>query len=55
MIVKINLKTLKTLEYNKIIDLLIEKAESSLGKEKIRTIKPLTNIQDIEHIQRETE
>lgn len=55
MIVKMNLKTLKTLEYNKIIDLLIEKAESSLGKEKIRTIKPLTNIQDIEHIQRETE
>ncbi|WP_353092923.1 endonuclease MutS2 [Tissierella praeacuta] len=50
-----NLKTLKTLEYDKIIDLLLEKAESSLGKEKVKDIKPLTNIEDIEYLQRETE
>lgn len=50
-----NVKTLKTLEYNKIIDLLLQKAESELGKNKIKEIKPLTNIEDIEYLQRETE
>ncbi|MBU5313400.1 endonuclease MutS2 [Tissierella carlieri] len=50
-----NVKTLKTLEYNKIVDLLLEKAESSLGKDKVKEIKPLTNMEDIEYLQRETE
>lgn len=50
-----NVKTLKTLEYNKIIDLLLQKTESELGKNKIKEIKPLTNIEDIEYLQRETE
>lgn len=55
MIIRMNEKTLRTLEYNKIIDLLLEKAESSLGKDKVKDIKPLTNIEDIEYLQRETE
>ncbi len=48
-------KTLKTLEYYKIVDLLVEKAESSLGKEKAKEVKPLTDIEAIETLQRETE
>lgn len=48
-------KTLKTLEYNKIIDLLLEKAESSLGKEKVKEIKPLTDLDTIDNLQKETE
>lgn len=50
-----NEKTLKVLEYNKIIDLLVEKAESELGKKKVREIKPLTDMKEIEFHQRETE
>lgn len=50
-----NEKTLKALEYNKIIKLLINKAESTLGKKKVEEIKPLTNIEDIKYLQRETE
>lgn len=50
-----NEKTLKALEYNKIVQLLINKAESTLGKKKVEEIKPLTNIEDIEYLQRETE
>lgn len=48
-------KTLKTLEYYKIVDLLAEKAESSLGKEKVKELKPLTDLDKIEYLQRETE
>lgn len=48
-------KTLKTLEYYKIVELLVEKAESSLGREKAKEIRPLTDIDDIEYLQRETE
>ena len=50
-----NEKTLKALEYNKIIKLLLEKAESSLGKAKIKEIKPLVDKDDIEYLQRQTE
>lgn len=50
-----NAKTLKSLEYNKIVELLIGKAESELGRDRIREIKPLTNIEDIEYLQRQTE
>lgn len=49
-----NEKTLKALEYNKIIQLLNDKAESALGKSKIKEMKPLTNMEDIEYLQRQT-
>lgn len=50
-----NSKTLKVLEYNKIINLLLEKAESELGKEKVRQIKPIANKERVEHLLRETD
>ena len=49
-----NEKTLKVLEYNKIIEILVEKAESQLGKNKIREIEPLIDIEKIEVLQKET-
>ena len=48
-------RTLRVLEYYKIIDKLKEKAESSLGKELIDIIAPSTEIDEIEYFQRETE
>ncbi len=48
-------RTLRVLEYYKIIDRLKEKAESSLGKELIDIIAPSTEIDEIEYFQRETE
>lgn len=50
-----NEKTLRVLEYDKIIDMLINKAESSLGKEICRNIKPSINIEDVERLQQETD
>ena len=50
-----NEKTLRVLEYNKIIDILKDNAESSLGKELVSQIKPLTDIDEIENRQKETE
>ena len=50
-----NEKTLKALEYNKIIKLLINKAESSLGKARVEEIKPLTDKEDIEILQNQTQ
>ena len=50
-----NAKTFKALEYNKIVELLVEKAESELGKDKVRKIEPLVNVEEIEQLQRETE
>lgn len=49
-----NEKTLRVLEYNKIIDMLVEKAASSLGKDKIKGLKPETNFKKIENAQEET-
>ncbi|MBE6083359.1 MAG: endonuclease MutS2 [Tissierellaceae bacterium] len=50
-----NEKTLRVLEYNKIIDILKDNTESSLGKELVSQIKPLTDIDEIENRQKETE
>lgn len=50
-----NKKTINALEYNKIVQMLSEKAESGLGKNRINEIKPLTNIEDIKHLQNQTE
>lgn len=50
-----NKKSLKVLEYNKIVELLIEKAESQLGKDRAKSISPLTDMKEIENLQNETE
>ena len=50
-----NEKTLKVLEYYKIVEMLKEKAESQLGREKIKKINPLTEIAEIQKMQEETE
>jgi MutS2 family protein len=49
-----NKKVLQTLEYNKIIDLLIESATTNLGKEKCRNLVPFTNLDDIKAAQQNT-
>lgn len=48
-------KTLKTLEYYKIISLLEDKAESSLGKSLVRDLKPYKEVSLIEGLQAETQ
>lgn len=50
-----NEKVLNTLEYNKIIDLLVEKASSSMGKEAARALIPMDNAMDIDFAQQQTE
>ena len=49
-----NEKVLKTLEYNKIIEQLIEFAQSALGKDLCRQLLPIHNQKDIEAAQTET-
>lgn len=49
-----NDKTLKVLEYHKIIKKLTDKTESQLGKDMTKKIKPSTDIDEIEYLQRET-
>lgn len=49
-----NNKVLKTLEYDKVIDLLIEKADSEPGKEMCRQLVPITDVQEIRRMQGET-
>lgn len=49
-----NTKVLTTLEYNKIIDLLTEKADSEPGKELCRDLVPSTDLATIRTAQRET-
>ncbi len=49
-----NEKVLQVLEYNKIIQMLENKASSPLGKEKCLNLKPITNLAEIETAQKET-
>ena len=49
-----NKKCLKTLEYTKIIEMLEKYAISGLGKEKVRTLLPMTDIDSIKSAQIET-
>ena len=49
-----NRKTLEKLEYNKIIDLLMEQASSFAGKEKCKKLKPMTSLEAIESAQEQT-
>ena len=49
-----NKKTLTKLEYNKIIDLLVEAASSPGGERKCRNLKPSTDLAQIETAQEQT-
>ena len=49
-----NNKTLRILEYNKIIDLLTEQATSDAGREICHKLKPMTDLADIQQAQQET-
>ncbi|OUP49371.1 endonuclease MutS2 [Lachnoclostridium sp. An181] len=49
-----NRKTLGKLEYNKIIELLVEQASSMGGKELCRTLRPMTDLSQIETAQEQT-
>ena len=49
-----NQKAYKALEYYKIIDLLTDKATSSMGKELCRSLKPSTDIEEIRTMQLQT-
>ena len=49
-----NEKTLRTLEYTKIIERLTELAGSSIGKELCRNLKPSSNLAEIEAAQKQT-
>lgn len=49
-----NEKALRILEYDKIINLLTEKATSAPGKELCKILKPMTDIEKIEEAQKQT-
>ena len=49
-----NQKALHTLEYDKIIDLLVQYAASPMGKERCRTLVPSVDIDEIRRNQKET-
>ena len=50
-----NQKVLKTLEFYKIIDRLVEEADSSLGKEKLKALEPPSSFLEVEQSLSETE
>ena len=49
-----NKKVLKTLEYDKIIDMLVEEADSALGKDSARRLRPSSDHEEIVAMQAET-
>lgn len=49
-----NQKVLKTLEYNKIINKLVEKATCEPGRKMCQELTPMTNLSDIEEAQEQT-
>lgn len=49
-----NNKALKVLEYNKIIERLTDKATSEPGRKLCRELLPMTDLEEIEHAQKET-
>lgn len=54
MVIAMNEKALRILEYNKIIDLLTDKASSEPGKELCKKLLPITDIEAIEKLQQQT-
>ena len=53
-VLTMNRKAISALEYTKIIDLLVSRASSSLGKEACRRLQPITDLQRIETMQLQT-
>ena len=53
--INLNERTQRVLEYFKVIDLLEDRAESTLGKELVRELHPICNLDDIEYMQKETD
>ena len=49
-----NQKSLLKLEYNKIIDLLVDKASSESGKMRCRNLKPMTDLEEINTAEEQT-
>lgn len=49
-----NEKTLKVLEFDKIIEKIADKAESQLGKDMVMKIEPFTDMEKVEYLQNET-
>ena len=49
-----NERTLKVLEYYKIIDKLKDKTESHLGRNMVENLRPSTDIEEVEYMQKET-
>ena len=49
-----NKRTLKTLEYYKILEMLSDCAATAAAKKKALSIKPLTSLYDIQRLQEET-
>ena len=49
-----NEKTLLKLEYNKIIDLLVDQASSEAGKRHCKDLKPMTGLEDIQIAEEQT-
>ena len=49
-----NQKAYKALEYYKIVNMLTDKASSSMGKEICRKLEPSTDIDEIRHMQTQT-
>lgn len=49
-----NKKVCRTLEYDKIIDMLVEEADSPLGKDSAARLRPLSNREEITALQAET-
>ncbi len=50
-----NEKTLRVLEYDKVIKILINESETSIGKELSLNIKPKTALEDVQRLQDETD
>ena len=53
--INLNDKILKQLEFNKIIDSLLEQTATSLGKERVKKLKPSTNLDEVVEWQNETD
>ena len=49
-----NQKVLKTLEYNKIIELLVDCADSQLGKDRCQALLPSTDLEEIRKNQKQS-
>ena len=49
-----NKKVCKTLEFDKIIDMLVNEADSALGKDSARRLRPLSDREEITALQAET-